>query len=189
MKTLLLLLQLLVAILPVASYADPISGANTVTGAGTDCFPIYRPGQAANAKYKVCLNGIPPLARVYPLAPYASTVAEGTNLGRVTIPIAGTVYAVVGCVNTAPGTNGVTIDVNKLGTGTILSTKLTIDSGDRCGSNLASYASDTPAVISDTTAAAAAEYQYDVDDDDSDSPGGTPEGNSAAGLQVWIVVY
>jgi hypothetical protein len=96
---------------------------------------------------------------VYKRQPYARTIA--------------TVYA---CNKTTGTTDVVTVDVNKTGTGTILSTKLTIDPTEAC-----SFTAAIPAVISDTAIAASGELTFDVDDDDG--------GNTASQLEVTICTY
>ena len=103
-------------------------------------------------------------------------VVAGTNKGRIRFASAGSIASVYACVNTTGTTDVVTIDINKINTGTILSTKLTVDATEKCSfTALAAY------VISDTAIAANDEFQFDVDDDDG--------GNTAAGLEVGICVY
>ena len=78
----------------------------------------------------------------------------------------------VGAYVEEPGTTGfLTIDINENGT-TILSTRITIDSGEESSQDAA-----TPAVISDAAGAADAVYTFDVDGVHTTPP---------EGLKVWI---
>lgn len=68
-------------------------------------------------------------------------------------------------LNEAPTGSVLTVDVNESGS-TILSTKLTIDAGEKTSTTAA-----TPAVISDTTLADDAEITIDIDGVGSTTPG------------------
>ena len=76
-------------------------------------------------------------------------------------------------VNTAPVGSDITIDINEGGT-TILSTKLTIDDGDKT-----SVGSSTAVVVSDTALADDAEITVDID-----GIGSTTVGK---GLKIWLI--
>ena len=76
-------------------------------------------------------------------------------------------------VNTAPVGNDITVDINEGGT-TILSTKLTIDDGDKT-----SVGSSTAVVVSDTALADDAEITVDID-----GIGSTTVGK---GLKIWLI--
>ena len=111
-------------------------------------------------------------------APYEIPVAVGdessvltTGTAKVTfrMPCAMTLTAVRGSL-TASGT-GTTVDINESGT-TVLSTKLTFDSGEKTTTTAA-----TPAVISDSALADDAEITIDID---------ATAGN-AAGLKIWLI--
>lgn len=83
-----------------------------------------------------------------------------------------TVKAVGAYVDTAGTTGTSTIDINEAGT-TILSTKITIDSGEKSSETAA-----TPPVISDSAIAADAIITIDVD--------AIHSGTAAKGLKVWV---
>lgn len=99
-----------------------------------------------------------------------TALTTGTLKSSLAFPYAVTVVSVGCSVNTA-GT-GLTVDINEAGT-TILSTKLTLDSGEKT-----SLTAAVPAVISDTTIAAGAEVSVDID-----AASGTSKG-----LKVWMIV-
>lgn len=85
-----------------------------------------------------------------------TTITAATSLAIEYLPAAFTVTGVRAYVRTAPS-GLMTIDINEAGA-TILSTKLTIDSGEKTSGTAA-----TAAVISDTAIAANAEITVDVD--------------------------
>lgn len=99
-----------------------------------------------------------------------TALTTGTNKATFVFPYAVTVLSVGCSVNTA-GT-GLTVDINESGT-TILSTKITLDSGEKT-----SLTAATAPVISDSAIAAGNEVGIDID-----SVGGT-----AKGLKVWMIV-
>ncbi len=103
------------------------------------------------------------------LSDETTAVTTGTGKGSLVFPFAVTlvdVYVVAATAGTA-----ITVDLNKNGS-TILSTKMTIDSGEYSSSSAA-----TPPVISDTAVAAGDVLTWDVD-----SLTGTWKG-----LKAWIV--
>ena len=98
-----------------------------------------------------------------------------TGTAKVTfrMPNAFTLSEVRASVTTAPTGATLTVDINESGT-TILSTKLTIDAGEKTSTTAA-----TAAVISDANLADDAEITIDID-----QVGSTVAG---AGLKVWLI--
>lgn len=98
-----------------------------------------------------------------------------TGTGKVTwrMPYAFTVTAVRASVTTAPAGSTITVDINESGT-SILSTKLTIDAGEKTSTTAA-----TAAVISDSSLADDAEMTIDIDQVGSSTAG--------AGLKVTLI--
>lgn len=107
---------------------------------------------------------------VVALSDETTAITTGTNKATMVFPYDVTVVSVGCSVNTA-GT-GLTVDINEGGT-TILSTKLTLDSGEKT-----SLTAATPAVISDASIAAGAEVGFDID----------VASGTSKGLKVWLVV-
>jgi hypothetical protein len=105
------------------------------------------------------------------------TTALTTGAAKVTfrMPYAYTLTAVRASVTTAPTGSVLTVDINEGGS-TILSTKITIDAGEKTSTTAA-----TPPVISDTSLADDAEITIDID-----TVGSTIAG---AGLKVWLIGY
>lgn len=102
-----------------------------------------------------------------------TAITTGTTKGYVNFPYAITITGVYATVLTAPTGSGITIDINDNGT-TILSTKLTIDAGEKT-----SATASTPAVISDSAIAANVDITIDFD-----VVGSTISG---AGVIVWLI--
>jgi len=90
-----------------------------------------------------------------------------TGTGKLTfrMPYAMTVTKVYADVNTAPVGSTIIIDINESGS-SILSTKLTIDVGEKDSEDAA-----IPAVISDSSLAKRAEITFDIDQIGSSTPG------------------
>jgi len=103
-------------------------------------------------------------------------VVAGTDLYRLPVRKAFTLTDVYGYVNATGSTDVVTIDLNESISGTVLSTKLTIDAGENHSTTALA-----PAVISDSAIAANSVLSVDVDDQDG--------GNTAAGLIVQACGY
>lgn len=105
------------------------------------------------------------------------TSALTTGTAKITFrtPFAMTITAVRCSVTTAPTGSVLTVDINESGA-SILSTKLTIDAGEKTSTTAA-----TPAVISDSALADDAEMTIDID-----TVGSTIAG---AGLKVWLIGY
>lgn len=97
----------------------------------------------------------------------------GTGKATYRMPYAFTVSAVRASVTTAPVGSTLVVDINEGGT-SILSTKLSIDAGEKTSTTAA-----TPAVISDTALADDAEITIDIDQVGSSTAG--------AGLKVSII--
>lgn len=87
----------------------------------------------------------------------ASNLSTGTAKVTFRMPFAFTVTAVRASVTTAPTGSTLIVDINESGT-TILSTKLSIDAGEKTSTTAA-----TAAVISDTSLADDAEITIDID--------------------------
>lgn len=103
----------------------------------------------------------------------STSVTTGTNKVIFGIPFAMTLTGVSAFVNTAPTGSTIIIDINEdpdaeggSASATILSTKLSIDAGERRSSTATSAA-----VISDTALAANAEMSIDFDQVGSSTPG------------------
>lgn len=104
-------------------------------------------------------------------------LTTGTGKAWTRIPFAMTVTGVRASVNTAPAGSTIIVDINEGETPTtILSTKLTIDAGEKTSTTAA-----TPAVISDTALADDAAVSVDIDQIGS--------GTAGKGLRVWIIGY
>lgn len=101
------------------------------------------------------------------------TTALTTGVAKVTfrMPYAMTVTAVKASLTTASSSGIPTFDINESGT-TILSTKLTIDAGEKTSTTAA-----VPAVISDTALANDAEITIDID----------VAGTGATGAKIYII--
>jgi hypothetical protein len=93
------------------------------------------------------------------------------------MPEAATITAVRASVKTAPAGSALTVDINEdsgSGSASILSTKLTIDAGEKTSTTAA-----TPVVISDTSIADDAEMTIDID----------TIGSSTAGAGLKVTIY
>lgn len=119
----------------------------------------------------------PPGAAVQylPIACSDETTALTTGVAKVTfrMPYAMTLTGVRASVTTAPTGSMLTVDINESGA-SILSTKLTIDAGEK-----SSFTAATPAVISDSILADDAEITIDID-----GVGSTVAGK---GLKVYLI--
>lgn len=104
-----------------------------------------------------------------------TALTTGTAKGTFRMPYAFTLTAVRASVTTAPTGSVLTVDINESGT-SILSTKLTIDAGEKTSTTAA-----TAAVISDSSLADDAEITIDID-----TIGSTIAG---AGLKVMLIGY
>jgi len=111
-----------------------------------------------------CIGFVPqgyahaPYDFVIPASDETTAITTGLNKVTMRIPRAMIVTGVRASLTTAQTSGSIfTVDINDGGT-TILSTKLTIDNGEKTSTTAA-----TPAVISDTALAADAEITIDVD--------------------------
>ena len=115
-------------------------------------------------------------ADIYVIACSDETTALTTGTGKVTFrtPTAGTLTAVKATMTTAPAGSALIVDINEGGT-SVLSTKLSVDDGEKTSATAA-----TPAVISDSSLADDAEITIDIDQVGS--------GTAGAGLKVNLYV-
>jgi hypothetical protein len=104
-----------------------------------------------------------------------TALTTGTAKATFRMPYAMTLTGVRASVTTAPTGAVLTVDINEAGN-TILSTKLTIDAGEKTSTTAA-----IPAVMSDTSLADDAEMTIDID-----TVGSTVAG---AGLKVMLIGY
>jgi hypothetical protein len=103
-----------------------------------------------------------------------TALTTGTAKATFRMPYAMTLTAVRASLTGAGSTSGTTtIDINESGT-TVLSTKLTIDAGEKTSTTAA-----TPAVISDSALADDAEITIDID--------AVSGGADETGLKVWLI--
>jgi hypothetical protein len=101
-------------------------------------------------------------------------LTNGTAKVTFRMPTAGTLTAVKATVTTAPVGSDLIVDINEAGT-SVLSTKLSIDDGEKTSETAA-----TPPVISDSALADDAEITIDIDQVGS--------GTAGAGLKVTLYV-
>jgi hypothetical protein len=101
----------------------------------------------------------------------STAITTGTAKVTFRMPYAMTLTAVKASLTTASSSGNPTVDINEGGT-SILSTKLSIDSGEKTSATAA-----TAAVISDSALAADAEITIDID----------TAGTGAAGLKVTMI--
>ena len=110
------------------------------------------------------------------LSDETTALSTGTGKASFHMPFAMDLTAVKASVNTASAGQTITVDINEGGS-TILSTKLTIDAGEKTSSTAA-----TAAVISDAALANNAEITFDIDQVGS-------SGNEGKGLKVTLYGY
>lgn len=140
-------------------------GTINVTGAGAS---------VVQASAGVATLNIPGFAELCVAASDETTnLTTGTAKVTFRMPFAMTVTGVRASVNTAPTGSALVVDINDGGT-SILSTKLSIDAGEKTSQTAA-----TPPVISDSALADDAEITIDID-----QIGSTVAGK---GLKVWII--
>ena len=113
---------------------------------------------------------------IYVIACSDETTDLTTGTAKVTfrMPTAGTLTAVKATATTAPVGSALIVDINEAGT-SVLSTKLSIDDGEKTSDTAA-----TPPVISDSALADDAEITIDIDQVGS--------GTAGAGLKVYLYV-
>lgn len=110
-----------------------------------------------------------------------SVLSAGTSKVTFRMPYAFTLTAVRASLTTAATGGTVTVDINEGGV-SILSTKLTIDAGEKTSTSAAAAA-----VISDAALANDAEITIDIDDDGTDAGVSPTEAGTATGLKVYLV--
>lgn len=137
---------------------SPISGlTSTTTLADADEFVINNSGTTKKVGWDDLYKQMP---RTLTVAVSDETTALTTGTGKITFraPTAMELTDVRASLTTAGGTSGTTtVDINEGGT-TILSTKLTIDQGEKTSTTAA-----TAVVISDSSIADDAEITIDID--------------------------
>jgi len=164
--------------------AAAISGKSTATAASGDYILVLDTSDSPNALKKALISDIHPTEFIAIACSDETTVlTAGTAKATFRMPYAFTLTAVKCSVTTATGAPSpialLTVDINEntgspspdVGT-SILSTKLTIDAGERTSTTAA-----TPAVISDSALADDAEITIDIDVADGTS----------AGLKVYLI--
>ena len=113
---------------------------------------------------------------IYVIACSDETTDLETGTANVTfrMPTAGTLTDVKATVTTAPVGSNLIVDINETGT-TVLSTKISIDDGEKTSETAA-----TPPVINDSSLADDSEITIDIDQVGS--------GTAGAGLKVYLYV-
>jgi hypothetical protein len=172
---------------PVDATITALAGLNSTAGlveqTGADTFTKRALGVAASTDVLTRADGDTRFAAAahnhtesMVIACSDETTALTTGLAKVTfrMPYAFTLSAVRASVTTAPTGAALQVDINETGSGTILSTKLTIDAGAKT-----STTAGVPAVISDTALADDAEITIDIDVVGSSVAG--------AGLKVYLI--
>ena len=166
-----------------ADGADGTNGTNGADGAdGADGVGVGAGGttgqvlaKASGTDYDTAWVSLT-TADIYVIACSDETTALTTGTGKITfrMPTAGTLTAVKATVTTAPAGSALIVDINEGGT-SVLSTKLSVDDGEKTSATAA-----TPAVISDSALANDAEITIDIDQVGS--------GTAGAGLKVNLYV-
>lgn len=178
------------AAIPVGSHVDFVqAGAGRVTFAGDTGVTVpATPGLTTRTQGSACsllkvatntwrligdLASSTDAAEVItvPVSDETTTIQAGTAKFTFRMPFAMTVASVRASLGTASSSGVVTVDINDGGT-SILSTKLTIDAGEKT-----SVTAATPAVLSDTALADDAEITIDID----------TAGTGASGLKVTLL--
>lgn len=178
------------AAIPVGTHVDFIqTGAGQVTFAGAGGVTVSAtPGLSTRAQYSACtllktgsdtwqlvgdLASSTDAAEVItvPVSDETTTIQAGTSKFTFRMPFAMTLSSVRASLGTYSSSGVVTVDINEGGV-SILSTKLTIDAGEKTSTTAA-----TPAVLSDTGLADDAEITVDID----------TAGTGASGLKVTLL--
>lgn len=141
---------------------------------GSVAFKNYNwPNKPTNALSNDILLDEPAISFTVPITDETTAITAGTGVYAFRAPYAMTLRAIRASANTAPTGSALTIDINEGGT-TILSTKLTIDAGEKTSTTAA-----TAAVISDTAIADDAEITFDFDG----------VGSTVAGAGIKVTFY
>lgn len=145
------------------------------TFTGTPAVPTASAGtnttQAASTAFVTTAVAKQPEVIVVAVSDETTAITTGTAKVTFRMPFAMTLTAVRASLTTASSSGNPAIDINESGV-SILSTTLTIDSGEKTSTTAA-----TPAVISDASLADDAEMTIDVD----------TAGTGAAGLKVYLI--
>jgi len=154
----------------------PTAHASSHGSAGSDPITVAQ-SQVTNLSTDLAAKAdaadVPPLLIGVACSDETTDLEAGTAVVTFRVPAAMTLTGVRASVSTAPTGANLIVDINEGGT-SILSTKLSIDAGEKTSTTAA-----TPAVISDTALADDAEITVDID-----QIGSTVAG---AGLKVWLV--
>jgi len=117
------------------------------------------------------LKLLTPVALGFALSDETTAITTGTAKLTVRAPYAFTLTSVTASLTTSSSSGIPTVDINLTGTGTVLSTKLTIDASETTSTTAAAAA-----VISVSAITADGELTFDID----------VAGTGAAGLKVWL---
>jgi len=145
--------------------------ANLGSGAATDG-QVFTADGAGGAAWETTPKQ--PVPIIVAVSDETTDLTTGTAKVTFRMPFAGTLDSVKISTTTAPTGSVLTVDLNESGT-SVLSTKLTIDAGEKTSATAA-----TPAVISDAALADDAEMTVDID-----GAGSTVAG---AGLKLTMMV-
>jgi hypothetical protein len=166
---------------------SPVDTTNIVGGNGiqviespNDTFTISVSGSYASTSYVNTVSGnlqtqinTKPVEIGFAVSDETTNLQAGTSKLTFRSPYAFTLSTVRASVTTAPSGQTIIVDINENGS-SILSTKLSIDIGEKTSTTAA-----TPAVISDSTIADDSEITVDVDQVGSAVPG--------TGLKIWML--
>jgi hypothetical protein len=110
-----------------------------------------------NAIYDQLVSNHDTLFTTIVLSDETTDLTTGTDIRTISMPIDATLTGVFISVNTAPTGSTIIVDINESGT-SVLSTKLSIDAGEKNSSTAA-----TPPVISDSSLGKYNEISFDID--------------------------
>lgn len=157
-----------------AEYSGVSEKATPVNGD----YLLIEDSAASYAKKYIQIGNLPGVSTpteslIVPVSDETTDLTTGTAKVTFRMPYAFTLSAVRSSVTTAPTGSELIVDINESGT-TILSTKLTIDAGEKTSTTAA-----TAAVISDSSLADDAEMTIDID--------GVGSTIAGAGLKVTLI--
>jgi len=159
--------------------ADAINFFKMVNSATGNAIDLQAQGDDTDINIALTPKGAGRVTGVYRIIEYRildkdTDVEADTGVGgEFRVPFGMTVKSVGAYVDTAGVTGVMTIDINEAGT-SILSTKITIDTGEK-----SSETAETPPVISDASIAADAILTFDIDG---------VQTTKAKGLTIWLDV-
>lgn len=137
----------------------------------SELLAVVQGGDTKKATIEAVLNSKTE-ALGFALSDEVTAITGGNGKVTVRMPFALTLTEVRASLNTEQSSGSVlTIDINKTGS-SILSTKLTIDNGEK-----SSTTATTPAVISDSALTDDCELTFDIDQ----------AGVGGKGLKVWLI--